>query len=599
MTRRFRPVRRTAITVAFLLALAVAAPAQGAITTSTITSPADKSVELITGVGPTFTPATLDISGISNGTTGDMIEVRAYYGTAPLNYDGLNTVGVDSNGDWSISVPNDQNFGSRPYGGATLYAVPSGAPGTLPNGANFQPTRMTAETRATTVLSGMPADFWLNHSGTQGFFDAYGVASCSVCDTAIYDSTAHSRGNYLWYGAGIYSDEGGDYGAPRSYLQVDDRNAFFPSGVENLNLAGNSGLEPISATFTHGAEPSVTDVEPALRCANANPFPPTSNTDCGLLSDTGVRDSMTIRSANGGRRQIVTHRFASTDGAAHDVDAHLSAAINIPSTNNQQVQMQWLPGGFATPSPGQAFPPPPAAGTILYRQNKNVPGGSAEFPIGALTMSPPPQLIKFNDEAPSTEFIMAYRATVSPGRDLVVAQQFDTEPSLALAQADGAAARAAFNPPGTPGQTNPLRLPTVSSLAFSNSTFRAESRGPSARSARKKKRPRGTKVSFRLNEAATVRFTVTRRAKGRRVKRGKKTRCVKPTRKNRKGKRCTRVVTLKGSFTRNGIAGKNSFHFTGRLRGRKLKPGRYRLVATATAGGIKGKPKSKSFRIVR
>ena len=71
------------------------------------------------------------------------------------------------------------------------------------------------------------------------------------------------------------------------------------------------------------------------------------------------------------------------------------------------------------------------------------------------------------------------------------------------------------------------------------------------------------------------------------------------TNKNRKGKRCTRVVTLKGSFSRTGVAGQNSFHFTGRLNGRKLKAGRYRLVATPTAGGKKGKPTSARFRIVR
>ena len=130
MTRTFRPVRRTAITVAVLLALAVAAPAQAAITTSAITSPADNFVELITGVGPTFTPATLNISGTSNGTTGDMIEVRAYYGTAPLEFDSLGggAVAVAADGTWSTSVSNDQNSGSRPYGGATLYAVPAGAP---------------------------------------------------------------------------------------------------------------------------------------------------------------------------------------------------------------------------------------------------------------------------------------------------------------------------------------------------------------------------------------------------------------------------------------------------------------------------------------
>jgi hypothetical protein len=144
---------------------------------------------------------------------------------------------------------------------------------------------------------------------------------------------------------------------------------------------------------------------------------------------------------------------------------------------------------------------------------------------------------------------------------------------------------------GTPGPAS------VSGLGFSHTTFAAESSGPPATNARKKKPPRGTNVSFNLNQAATVRFTVTRRARGRKVNRGKKTVCVKPTRKNRKRKRCTRVVKLKGSFSRNGVAGKNSFHFTGRLRGRKLKPGRYRLVATPTAGGKTGKATSKRFRI--
>jgi hypothetical protein len=444
----------------------------------------------------------------------------------------------------------------------------------------------------------MPVSFRFIRTDTQGFFDAYGIADCSVCDTEIYDSATHSRGNYLWYGAGLYNDDRARYGARRAYLQVDGRNAVFPSGVRNTSLAGNSGLEPVSVTFTNGAEPSVTDVEPALRCTNATPFPPTNNTDCGVLVDSGVRDSMAIQSANGGRRQIVTHRFASSDGAAHDVDAHLTAYVQIPSAGNEQYQMHWISDGFVQPAAGQTFPGPPAAGTVLYRQNKNVPDGSTEFPIGALTISPAPQFIQFNNETPPREFIMPYRATVSPGHDLVVNQQFDTEPSLALAQADGAAARAAAATTATQQTNTPPALAAVSGLAFSNTTFAAESSGPSARTGGKRP-PKGTRVSYTLNQAATVRFTVTQRAKGREVKHGKKTVCVKPTKKNRKSKPCTRVVTLKGSFSRNGIAGENSFHFTGRLSGRKLKPGRYRLVATPTAGGKTGKPTSSGFRIVR
>src|SRR2546428_194872 len=73
----------------------------------------------------------------------------------------------------------------------------------------------------------------------------------------------------------------------------------------------------------------------------------------------------------------------------------------------------------------------------------------------------------------------------------------------------------------------------------------------------------------------------------------------KPTRRNRKKHRCKRLVRLKGGFTLTGKAGTNSFHFTGRLRGHKLKPGRYRLVATPVVNGVKGKPASVRFRIVR
>ena len=153
-------------------------------------------------------------------------------------------------------------------------------------------------------------------------------------------------------------------------------------------------------------------------------------------------------------------------------------------------------------------------------------------------------------------------------------------------------------PNGTNGTSAGQVLAAASNLAFSSPTFAAESSGPSATDA-KRKRPRGTKVSFQLNQAVIVRFTVTRQAKGRKAKRGKKTVCAKPTRRNRKGKPCTRTITLKGSFSRNGVAGTNSFHFTGRLNGNKLKPGRYRLVATPGAGGTNGKPTSSAFRIVR
>lgn len=127
--------------------------------------------------------------------------------------------------------------------------------------------------------------------------------------------------------------------------------------------------------------------------------------------------------------------------------------------------------------------------------------------------------------------------------------------------------------------------------------FPAAPKGSSATAA--KRRRYGAKVTYRVNVPALVRFTVAQTSSGRRQGRGSKARCVRPTRSNRRARRCTRTTTLRGSFTQIAKAGVNSFRFTGRLGGRRLKPGRYLLVATPSANRRTGKPVSAGFRIVR
>jgi hypothetical protein len=106
-------------------------------------------------------------------------------------------------------------------------------------------------------------------------------------------------------------------------------------------------------------------------------------------------------------------------------------------------------------------------------------------------------------------------------------------------------------------------------------------------------------VSFSLNVPAGVRFSVQRSMPGRRVKHGTRTRCERPSRANRTKRRCTRLVSLRGSFTRAGLAGANRFRFSGRLAAKQLAPGSYRLVASPSAGGRPGRSASVAFRIVR
>lgn len=92
------------------------------------------------------------------------------------------------------------------------------------------------------------------------------------------------------------------------------------------------------------------------------------------------------------------------------------------------------------------------------------------------------------------------------------------------------------------------------------------------KAATRRKPKRGTNVSFTLSEAASVRLTVERCAK-------------------RKRGRCVRWTALRGGLTKPGVQGANKIRFNGRLRGKALKAGGYRLVLTPTDGARNvGKP---------
>ncbi len=86
-----------------------------------------------------------------------------------------------------------------------------------------------------------------------------------------------------------------------------------------------------------------------------------------------------------------------------------------------------------------------------------------------------------------------------------------------------------------------------------------------------------------------------KRAAGRRQ--GK--RCRKPSAHNRRGRKCTRLVPVGRSFSHKDRAGRNKLHFCGRVRHRKLAPGKYRLRASPRAHGKNGKSLTARFKIVR
>lgn len=132
-----------------------------------------------------------------------------------------------------------------------------------------------------------------------------------------------------------------------------------------------------------------------------------------------------------------------------------------------------------------------------------------------------------------------------------------------------------------------IREPTVPRLR----ALRASPRvfAPLARGRR-----RATSFRYRLSERARVRFTIERSTVGRRVGR----RCRRVTRRNAGRQRCVRFVRV-GSLSQRGKKGRNRRRFAGRLRGRVLRPGRYRARAVATdAAGNRSRRRRASFGVV-
>jgi hypothetical protein len=143
----------------------------------------------------------------------------------------------------------------------------------------------------------------------------------------------------------------------------------------------------------------------------------------------------------------------------------------------------------------------------------------------------------------------------------------------------------AVNPPSSRGEGPRLR-----GLSLAPRAFRA-ARSGAALAARV-----GTRVRYKLTAPATVRFTVRRALAGRLVSR----RCKRPGRRHRRRPRCTRFRRVKGAFERQGNAGPNALRFRGRLAGRALRRGRYRLTAVASdVAGHRSRARHAAFRITR
>jgi PKD repeat protein/lysophospholipase L1-like esterase len=154
--------------------------------------------------------------------------------------------------------------------------------------------------------------------------------------------------------------------------------------------------------------------------------------------------------------------------------------------------------------------------------------------------------------------------------------------------------------PMVPGVSQP---PAITGLAESHGIWREGTRLAQislthkniTRRRGKQKPPVGTTFSFSLNEQALMTFSFTEQITGRRVGQT----CVATSGKDAKRKTCKRTMTA-GTLSFKGHSGSNKLVFQGHIsRSKKLGPGRYTAIITATDSAGASTRKSLSFTIVK
>ena len=249
-------------------------------------------------------------------------------------------------------------------------------------------------------------------------------------------------------------------------------------------------------------------------------------------------------------------------------------------------------------------------GKVLLGGVANVPGGNTDLLVGRLfhDVAPTPAFSVLTnpavagvpvafDASGSTDFdgtIASYSwdfgdGSTGSGAKPTHTYSNDDDYTVKLTVTDdkGVAASMTKTLTVTPNTgLNPSLRATISSLGISPREFQAASKGGSI------SRRTGASVSYRDSRAAKTTFQVRRALRGT----FSKGHCHKPAR-GLKGRRCARYVKV-GQFKHADKAGLNRFHFTGRLKGKKLAPGRYRFRAVPSQGGRLGIAAAAGFKIL-
>jgi hypothetical protein len=499
-------MRLVAQLVAALALLIAPEAARATVTQSRVIAPADQSY--ITD--DRDAPSTVTVTGTSDGTSGDTVDLLCYYGATQRPF--ATGVPVAADGSFTTDLQSETIAADK---WCVIRAVPSGTTPDAPPGSG---TPFAGPTVYPGQHKTMGADWFVSRTQPGGYFEYQSSGSCGIGLSAVFDGSGAPSSPLFWCNGGMplaskrseikiglalpqgYVPDFGEL-PPQQYDAYNHLSAYLLPTVSDQPAGSIPGVPPM--TVTHSVDPAtgdttITESEDIVVCSPGTlRFPPLAD-ECRSFVPSGVTFKRVITQTHQGHQTTVDDYWTSVDGQDHTLGLEMPNWI-FSATSDAQYRMPWIspdydiaattgrvPGpelrpfvpspGIPDPNTGEVKPGPPQpnltpgfppqstlipnpepikpnSGTIYIRGSRSAPDGDPRRPYGAITFGSPISGVNFSKvayDAPWTrhdELVLGFPSrTILAGQTIGVSVTYSQSYSQEEVNRLAAEAEARFQP---------------------------------------------------------------------------------------------------------------------------------------------------------